>query len=81
MHLVVLPQQGSPLLTRELVYTAITRARRGLLLVGDPSLIAEASTRVGAGLSARRTTLAARLARDVVHLTPVQLGDPDADEG
>jgi exodeoxyribonuclease V alpha subunit len=33
---VVLPQQGSPLLTRELVYTAITRARNAVTVVASP---------------------------------------------
>lgn len=33
---VVLPQQGSPLLTRELVYTAITRAKHAVTIVGSP---------------------------------------------
>ena len=33
---VVLPQQGSPLLTRELVYTAITRAKHAVTVVGSP---------------------------------------------
>jgi len=32
---VVLPQQGSPLLTRELVYTAITRAKHAVTVVGS----------------------------------------------
>ncbi len=60
--------------TRELVYTAVTRARQGLLLVGDPGLVADASRRVGAGLSARRTSLAARLAADVSRLAPGAAG-------
>lgn len=66
----VLDRSHRSMLTRELVYTAITRARQGLLLVGDPGLIAQASTNVGAGLGARRTTLAARLAQDVTYLAP-----------
>ena len=61
----VLDRSQRSMLTRELTYTAITRARRGLLLVGDPALLAEASTRVGGGSAARRTTLAARLAASV----------------
>ena len=58
----VLDGSASGMLTRELVYTAVTRASRGLLLVGDPSQVAAASRRAGSGLRARRTTLAARLA-------------------
>ncbi|MBI9075007.1 MAG: exodeoxyribonuclease V subunit alpha [Desulfatibacillum sp.] len=37
--LLILPQENSPVLTRELLYTAITRARSGLHIVGSlPSL-------------------------------------------
>ncbi|HUG86030.1 MAG TPA: AAA family ATPase [Euzebya sp.] len=75
----VLDRTQRSMLTRELVYTAVTRARRGLLLVGDPGLIADASTRVGAGLTARRTTLAARLAADVAYLASPHVPDPAAD--
>lgn len=64
----VLDRRQRSMLTRELTYTAVTRARRGLLLVGDAGLLAEASTRVGAGLSERRTTLAARVATDAGRL-------------
>jgi exodeoxyribonuclease V alpha subunit len=38
---VLLPSRAeddSPLLTRELIYTAITRARRSLVLLGEPEL-------------------------------------------
>jgi exodeoxyribonuclease V alpha subunit len=41
----VLPETDMPLLTRELVYTAITRARRSALLVGEPDLLARAVSR------------------------------------
>jgi len=41
----VLPGQDTPLLTRELVYTALTRARKRALLIGDPQLFATALTR------------------------------------
>lgn len=50
------------MLWRELVYTGITRASQGLLLVGDPGLIVEAARRTGSGLRQRRTLLTARLA-------------------
>lgn len=59
----VLDRSQRSMLSRELTYTAITRARSGLLLVGDAALLAEASTRVDGGSAARRTTLAARLRR------------------
>jgi exodeoxyribonuclease V alpha subunit len=42
---VVLPEAGSPLSTRELLYTAITRARRSVLLVGEPERLAHALSR------------------------------------
>ncbi len=41
----VLPDDDMPLLTRELLYTAITRARRSVLLVGSGDLLARAVTR------------------------------------
>lgn len=53
---VVLPPPESPLLTRELLYTALTRARRQVTLIGtEASLVkAAASPSLGAtGLSAR----------------------------
>lgn len=46
---VVLPAQDMPLLTRELLYTGITRASQGVLLVGSASLL-----RVGSERRARR---------------------------
>lgn len=49
------------MLWRELVYTALTRAAAGLLLVGEPSLIASAARRTGSGARHRRTRLAARV--------------------
>ncbi len=39
---VVLPPPGSPLLTRELLYTAVSRARSSVLLLGEPAAVAEA---------------------------------------
>jgi exodeoxyribonuclease V alpha subunit len=44
--LVVLPEQDMPLLTRELVYTALTRARRSVLIVGARELLARSVARV-----------------------------------
>ena len=40
--LVVLPDRRSPVLTRELLYTAVTRARRRVLVAGPPDVIAAA---------------------------------------
>ena len=36
---VVLPEVGSPLLARELLYTAVTRARRRVTVVGEPAAV------------------------------------------
>jgi exodeoxyribonuclease V alpha subunit len=41
----VLPDADMPLLTRELIYTAITRARRSVVLVGSLELLARAVSR------------------------------------
>ena len=49
------------MLWRELVYTAITRARRGLLLVGSVGLVEQAARRTGSGARLRRTKLGTRL--------------------
>jgi exodeoxyribonuclease V alpha subunit len=54
--LVVLPERDCPVLTRELLYTAITRARHKVTLVGDPEIFARAVTRRierGSGLGKR----------------------------
>lgn len=42
---VVLPEQDAPVLTRELVYTAVTRARSAVELYGSPTLLATAINR------------------------------------
>jgi exodeoxyribonuclease V alpha subunit len=42
---VILPDIDLPLLTRELLYTAMTRARRSVLLVGEEGLLARAVSR------------------------------------
>lgn len=55
----VLPADDLPLMTRELAYTAITRARRGLQIVGEPALLALAIGRP----TVRHSGLADRLAR------------------
>ncbi|MDQ2728980.1 MAG: exodeoxyribonuclease V subunit alpha, partial [Actinomycetota bacterium] len=54
---VVLPEPGSPLLTRQLFYTAVTRARQGVTVVGS-----EAAVRTAVGTRiARASGLAERL--------------------
>ncbi|MGH2856264.1 MAG: exodeoxyribonuclease V subunit alpha [Solirubrobacteraceae bacterium] len=53
---VLLPEPGSRLLTRELLYTAVTRARRELIVAGEEESIRRAVARPAArasGLSAR----------------------------
>ncbi|HEY8974703.1 MAG TPA: ATP-binding domain-containing protein, partial [Burkholderiaceae bacterium] len=58
--LVMLPQQRSRVLTRELLYTAITRARRGVALVADPPVLEQAI----ATPTVRHSGLLARLAEE-----------------
>ncbi|WP_305783992.1 exodeoxyribonuclease V subunit alpha [Symbioplanes lichenis] len=55
----VLPEAGSPLLTRELLYTAVTRARTGLRILGTPDAIRAAVARPVARATGLRDSLAA----------------------
>jgi exodeoxyribonuclease V alpha subunit len=57
--LLVLPREDLPLVTRELVYTGVTRARRGVAIACVPKLLLAGGRRD----SARHSGLAARLAR------------------
>ncbi len=41
----ILPEVDLPLLSRELVYTAVTRARRSMVVVGRRALVARAAAR------------------------------------
>ena len=43
--LIVLPQQDTPLLTRELLYTAVSRARKRVRIVGSAEVVAAALKR------------------------------------
>nr|NLI49095.1 exodeoxyribonuclease V subunit alpha [Propionibacterium sp.] len=54
---VVLPPVGSPLLTRELLYTAVTRASDDVLLVGTPDAVRAAIARPAARTSGLRGRL------------------------
>jgi exodeoxyribonuclease V alpha subunit len=54
---VVLPEPTSPILTRELVYTAVTRARKELILVGSEESVRAAVTRPVARASGLRRLL------------------------
>lgn len=62
--LLVLPDQESPVLTRELLYTGITRARNRVDLCAEESIIAAAL----ANRTLRRSGLAARLAEHAAGL-------------
>jgi exodeoxyribonuclease V alpha subunit len=53
----VLPETPLPLLTRELLYTAVTRSRRSLVICGSPEVLAAGATRP----SQRSTGIAERL--------------------
>jgi exodeoxyribonuclease V alpha subunit len=59
----LLPEKDVPLATRELVYTALTRARRSAVVAGDPAILVAAVART----SRRWSGLATRLSRDVTH--------------
>jgi exodeoxyribonuclease V alpha subunit len=54
---VLLPAPDSPILTRELLYTAVTRARGELMLVGTEEAIREAVSRPVARASGLRRLL------------------------
>lgn len=73
----VLDPGHARMLSRELVYTGLTRARRGLLLVGDPGQVARAARRADGGLAARRTGLVARLDAQLRDIP--RAAAPDAD--
>jgi len=57
---VALPQQRSRVLTRELLYTAITRARRGVTLLAEQPVLEQAI----ATPTLRHSGLLARLAQE-----------------
>ena len=59
--LLLLPDQGSRVLTRELLYTAVTRVRHGLTVCASAAVLARAiatPTRRQSGLGARLVELA-----------------------
>ena len=59
---VILPREDSPLLTRELLYTAVTRVRQSLRLVGSRAAVAAALQRPSNRLSGLRDRIADALA-------------------
>jgi exodeoxyribonuclease V alpha subunit len=54
----VLPEADIALLGRELVYTAVTRARRSVLILGDPGLLTAGVKRASHRVTGLRTALA-----------------------
>jgi len=55
--IVMLPPTGSPLLTRELLYTAVTRAKRSVTLIGSAAALETAVTTVTERASGLREAL------------------------
>jgi exodeoxyribonuclease V alpha subunit len=58
---VMLPERDLPVLTRELLYTAVSRCRRGVVIVGDPGLLSAGIARKAVRYSGVAAELAARL--------------------
>jgi exodeoxyribonuclease V alpha subunit len=64
----LLPTEEIPLATREMLYTGVTRARRAVVLVGAPALVAAATARPGerfSGLAGKLADTAAPAGRAV----------------
>lgn len=61
--LLVLPDEDIPILTREILYTAVTRARRSVVIVGDPGILSAGVRRPLARYSGLGERLAARVKR------------------
>jgi exodeoxyribonuclease V alpha subunit len=71
--LVVVPEGESRVMSRELLYTAVTRARRGVTIVGSHAAIRQAVARRSArtsGLEARLTEARVQAARGNFEATP-----------
>ena len=62
---VMLPDRDLPVLTRELLYTAVSRCRRGVVMVGDPGLLRAGIARKADRYSGVGPELAARFSRAV----------------
>jgi exodeoxyribonuclease V alpha subunit len=65
--IVMLPAKGSRVLGRELLYTAVTRARSHVLIVGDETVMRSAVSRTvrrGSGLEA---IMRAGMVREAAH--------------
>jgi exodeoxyribonuclease V alpha subunit len=74
---VMLPERDLPVLTRELLYTAVSRCRRGVVIVGDPGLLSAGIARKAVRYSGVAEELAARFPPGV----PEQLELPLARSG
>jgi exodeoxyribonuclease V alpha subunit len=57
---VMLPERDLPVLTRELLYTAVSRCRSGVVIVGEPSLLVASIARKAERYSGVAAELAAR---------------------
>jgi exodeoxyribonuclease V alpha subunit len=55
--MVVLPSRSSPILTRELIYTGVTRAKDRMTLLGDAELLGEALSKTVQRASGLRAEL------------------------
>ena len=82
---VVLPDYASPILTRELIYTAITRARETATVLGAEAVLAHALERPAqraSGLlrSAGGSSLAVSLVRGGIHHALRRTGDADLEQ-
>jgi exodeoxyribonuclease V alpha subunit len=64
---VMLPAKGSRVLGRELLYTAVTRARSHVLLVGEESVLRSAVSRTARRGSGLEALLRAGMAPEVTH--------------
>jgi exodeoxyribonuclease V alpha subunit len=58
----VLPELPLPQLTRELLYTAVTRSRRSLVVCGAPHVLAAGAARPGQRSSGTASGISERLA-------------------
>lgn len=72
----LLPEVDLPLLTRELIYTAVTRARRSMVVVGRRALLAQAVARP----LGRTSGLADRLAVRGAFAAPARSAQQTSDE-
>jgi len=63
----VLPERDLPLLTRELLYTAVSRCRRAISIVGNPPIFAAGIARKAERFSGVADELMTRFSRERPH--------------